>query len=330
MLVVITLTYIAYITFYEKPEHKTDETIVSEKEQKKLAVDSGIISFVGKSSKAVIDAFGKPDRIDPSRYDYEWWVYNKDLNHYKQFGILDGKVVTVYGIGKDVNLSPFKIGQTSDQIFHLISPVPYISVKIGLNSYRFELSESDMNVRPTVPFTRDVYVQLYIDKYNGALSSVRAFNAHTFVKQRPYEMAYRGNLLEAEPIPEAKWRKIEQGEERQIFDITNVIRKRTGLATLKWNGKAAGAAYLHSKEMSDKGYFSHESPEKGTLLDRLTLAEVSFELAGENIAQGYMDGIDAVEGWLNSPGHRKNLLENRFTQLGVGVYRNFYTQNFIK
>ncbi|MGK0698226.1 CAP domain-containing protein [Priestia flexa] len=52
-------------------------------------------------------------------------------------------------------------------------------------------------------------------------------------------------------------------------------------------------------------------------------------MAGENIASNYTDGPAAVEGWLNSEGHRKALLNNDFTHLGVGVYEKFYTQNFI-
>ncbi|MEK1830243.1 CAP domain-containing protein [Priestia megaterium] len=52
-------------------------------------------------------------------------------------------------------------------------------------------------------------------------------------------------------------------------------------------------------------------------------------MAGENIASNYQDGIAAVEGWLNSEGHRKALLNKEFTRLGVGVYEKYYTQNFI-
>ncbi|ASS91679.1 CAP domain-containing protein [Aeribacillus pallidus] len=327
--VIITLTYIVYVTFQKEPVLPPEQQNFQEKTDKEIKVGEGVISFVGRSSKEVLKTFGKPDRIDPSRYDYEWWIYRDDLQQYKQFGVLNGKVVTVFAIGKEVNVDPFQIGQPSTKVFHIVAPNSFVTADIGLNSYRFELSEDDLNVRPTVRLNDDLYVQLYMDKFTGTLSSIRAFDVQTLVKQRPYEVVYRGELLEAEPITEEEQRKIEYGEEQQIVDITNVIRTINGLSPLKQEESTAKVAYSHSKEMSEKGYFSHVSPERGSLSDRLTSAGVHFEMAGENIAHGYMDGIDVVEGWLNSEGHRKTLLDERFTHIGVGVYEKFYTQNFI-
>lgn len=56
---------------------------------------------------------------------------------------------------------------------------------------------------------------------------------------------------------------------------------------------------------------------------------ISFKVAGENIAAQYVDGLAAVEGWLNSEGHRVNLLDESYSHLGVGVYQRYYTQNFM-
>ncbi len=67
------------------------------------------------------------------------------------------------------------------------------------NTYRFEFSEEDINTRPTVKIG-GMYVQLYMDKFDGNLSSIRAFDAETLVKQRPYEVMYRGKLTEPEPV----------------------------------------------------------------------------------------------------------------------------------
>ena len=82
--------------------------------------------------------------------------------------------------------------------------------------------------------------------------------------------------------------------------------------------------------MHDEQYFDHVSPVKGNLADRFNTGEVPFAMAGENIALKYVDGIAATEGWLNSEGHRVNLLHEEFTFLGVGVYEDYYTQNFLK
>ena len=62
---------------------------------------------------------------------------------------------------------------------------------------------------------------------------------------------------------------------------------------------------------------------------RLEVGKVTYRSAGENIAANYVDAIAVTEGWLNSKGHRESLLNKEFTQLGVGVYEKYYTQNFI-
>ncbi|WP_420829891.1 CAP domain-containing protein [Bacillus ectoiniformans] len=285
----------------------------------------GIGSFIGKQSGDLKTAFGEPIRKDPSAYEYEWWVY-KDDKHYVQFGVEHNQVVTAYATGK-TEVAPFKIGQPANEIFaaNVLDTEIVINHKKG--NYRFELSEEDFNIRPLVRLG-DIYVQLYLDKFTGTLSSVRYLSKETLIKQRPYEMVYRGKLLSAPEPDDLTWKEIEQGSEKQILDITNMIRKRFDLSSLQEEINAAEVAKLHSREMHDKQYFAHESPSKGNLGDRLDSANINYRSAGENIAANYVDAPAAVEGWLNSEGHRETLLGD-FTHLGVGVYKKYYTQNFI-
>jgi uncharacterized protein YkwD len=161
------------------------------------------------------------------------------------------------------------------------------------------------------------------------LSSVRYLDAQTLIKQRPYELIYRGELLSARELTDEEWKLVEMGSSQQILDITNMIRKRHELTIVNWHEEIAQVAFLHSKDMKENEYFAHDSPTKGGLADRLKVGEIKYHLAGENIAAKYVDGIAAVEGWLNSKGHRETLLNNEFTHLGVGVYEKYYTQNFI-
>ena len=81
--------------------------------------------------------------------------------------------------------------------------------------------------------------------------------------------------------------------------------------------------------MAEGNYFSHTSPTKGDLSQRLEDEDIHYSAAGENIAANYVDSIAAVEGWLNSKNHREEMLKEEYTKLGVGVYHKFYTQNFI-
>jgi len=281
-----------------------------------------------KSSEEITAILGEPDRIDPSAYDYDWWIYEQENNQYIQVGVLNQRVVSVYGIGKGLNAKPFVIGQPIQEVFKIQPVSSSLSLEFEGNSYRFEFSEEDMNTRPTVKIG-DVFVQLYIDKFDGILSSIRVVDAETFIKQRSYEVTYRGELIEAKEISEDKWEKIEAGAEQQILSITNMLRARHGLSAVQWHDDTSKVAFLHSKDMKENEYFSHESPTEGTLVNRLAQLDIKYQMAGENIAAQYVDAIAASEGWLNSKGHRDTMLNEEFTHLGVGVDGLYYTQNFI-
>nr|WP_160299177.1 CAP domain-containing protein [Bacillus alveayuensis] len=329
MAVVLLLFLLFYFIHIEVGDQKEDRKVEDEKVTEEKEVKMEMTSIIGKTSEEIEKMFGNPNRKEPSSYDYEWWVYNENFDQYMQIGIYKNKVVTAYLIGEDVDISPLKIGQPIQELFATVTPDTNVSVEHQGNYYRFELSEEDINTRPLIKLN-GVYLQLYVDRFTGRLSSVRILDKETLIKQQPYEMVYRGQLITAKPISRELQRQIDEGQEKQIFDLTNIIRKRHGLNTLAWHKGTAIVAYNHSKDMKDHHYFSHDSPSEGTLVNRLKFENIPFELAGENIAAEYVDGIAAVEGWLNSEGHRKTLLEKDFTHLGVGVYQKYYTQNFVK
>lgn len=301
-----------------------------EEEKTITAIETGdIFQFMGKNEEEIIGMLGEPERIDSSAYDYTWWIYKNSPHSYMQLGVLDGQVVTVYAIGENVKAAPFQIGEKRNAIMSEVSVSSHLQFEYKGGEYRFELSEEDLEKRPLIR-QGTVFVQLYFDHFLDTLSSIRIMDEETLLKQRPYELSYRGSLVNAEPLGENQWKEVEKGAERQILDITNVIRSRHNLKPLSWNDKVATVAYKHSKDMSDHEYFSHVSPTTGDLGKRLKTGGVPFTMAGENIAAQYQDSAAAVEGWLNSEGHRKALLNKDFTYLGVGVYQKYYTQNFIR
>jgi len=308
-----------------KVDHLIDDKIMDNTNRPK----EGLSVYIGKPSTKLIDDYGEPQRKDPSAYGYEWWIYKNFTGTYMQVGVYKDSVVTVYVIGNQLNVSPYLIGESIEDIYRTTYLETEIMISEDKGTYRFELSEEDLNIRPLVQLG-DIFAQLSIDKYTGTLSSIRFFDKKTLITQQPYELTYRGNLITPSEIDEEKWREIEKGSEQQIFDITNVIRNRFGLDELKWDDQVAQVAYEHSKDMFENDYFSHDSPTFGTLSDRLETNNVEYLSAAENIASDYIDGPAAVEGWLNSEGHRKALLEGNYSTLGVGVYEKFYTQNFIQ
>lgn len=312
-----------------QPSHlKSEHKIVKTNKEKKGAPET-IPQLLGGDSENLLAKLGEPARIEPSAYGYEWWIYNQDLSHYVQFGIIDHKIVTIYVGGEKVNISPFHIGEKYEDVYKS-NPFSYeISLEMGKNSYQFELSDVEVTEQPLVSIEGG-WAQLYFDHFTHKLVGVRYMDDETLIKQRPYQLVSSGELTDPQPLSPEQMKQVEQGNTQQIFDLTNIIRSRDHLPLLVWDQQTAVVAYEHSKDMKDNNYFSHDSPSSGTLGDRLQKGNVSFQLAGENIATQYSDGIAAVQGWLNSEGHRKNLLNEQFTGLGIGVYDDFYTQDFIQ
>jgi len=125
--------------------------------------------------------------------------------------------------------------------------------------------------------------------------------------------------------------------ERRTFEAINQARRRGGVPALAWNEALAKLARSHSARMAERGFFSHQDPQRGYLEDRLNKAGIAWVRCAENLSQvlGYDDPVaEGVEGWLKSPGHRRNLLERQATQSGVGVALRsdgsyFFTQIFL-
>lgn len=311
------------------PNGHINERSTSSEKEGVTEVTEGLAVTIGKNAKEIEREYGKPDRIDLSAYGYEWWVYKKDYNNYFQLAVENEKVVSAYGIGDEVNVAPFKIGQSIDAIYSSLYVEPTVDIEVGHSSYRFELSEEDMNMRPLIDLG-NINVQLYLDKFTGTVSSIRFLNDSALLKQQPYELTYHGEFVTVKDLSDEDMAKVEDGNEQQIFDITNIMRSRFDLKPLEWDAATAEVAYLHSREMKDTPEGTHVSETKGDLENRLDAGHVKYRAAGENIAAHYVDAAAVMEGWLNSKGHRDAMLNEEFTGLGVGVYKKYYTQNFIK
>lgn len=119
--------------------------------------------------------------------------------------------------------------------------------------------------------------------------------------------------------------------EQEVVRLVNEIRAQNGLGALKANAELSRVARIKSQDMHDKGYFSHTSPTYGSPFDMMTSFGIRYLTAGENIAMGYRTPQSVVDGWMNSPGHRANILNASFTEIGVGYVESgsYWTQMFI-
>jgi uncharacterized protein YkwD len=317
------------------PDFKTEKQSSAPKleytdEQTVHIPDDAVSNWIGKDIDSFKKEWGDPVRIDPSAYGYDWYIYgNKSTKGYLQAGVENGKIVSLFILGSEVNTEPFKIGDSSNSIIEKYPIESDVTIHEGKDFFKFELSEEEIMIRPLVKLGNNKWVQLYFDKFTNKLASVRYTTADVLLKQRPYSIVYRGDLPPVLSLTEEEQNKIDESEQKQIYELTNVIRMDYHLNPVQWDEKTSKVALSHSKDMADQNYFSHKSKDGRTLSDRLAEGDVAFIQAGENIAANYTDGVAAVQGWMNSEGHRKAMLNKEYTHLGVGVFNKYYTQNFL-
>ena len=122
--------------------------------------------------------------------------------------------------------------------------------------------------------------------------------------------------------------------ENQVVQLTNQERAKNGLKALTQDWELSRVARYKSVDMRDKNYFSHTSPTYGSPFTMMKNFGISYRSAAENIAAGQTTAQEVVQAWMNSPGHRANILSGNYTHIGVGYakggsQRHYWTQMFI-
>lgn len=264
---------------------------------------------IGDTEASVIAKAGIPTRKDVTDSGYTWFIYNDKYEEYAQVGIADGLVVSLYSNADGWTSSEgITIGASKDKIAKVLGEPK----QQGSSKYSsvYEWQGNLLTV---------YYDSLKSNRVDGLMLTSRDyFNKTT-------------NLNKDELAAMTK------GYEQQIFDLTNVFRLRNGLSTLEWNEIAATAARKHSEDMGVNHFFDHDNLAGQSPWDRMAAAGLAqYSSYGENISAGYPTGIGAYSGWVNSSGHRSNMLNADFETLGVGAalgndtseYSIYYTQNF--
>jgi len=117
--------------------------------------------------------------------------------------------------------------------------------------------------------------------------------------------------------------------EQEVLDLTNAERAQYGHPPLQWHPQLAEVARAHSIDMVTRNFFAHNCPSGTNPGNRITQAGISWWTWAENIARGQQTPAQVVASWMNSPGHRANILNPNQTHLGVGFHNNYWTQKFI-
>ena len=159
-------------------------------------------------------------------------------------------------------------------------------------------------------------------RYEVGLSEIKSANPQI---ANP-DLIYPGQILNI-PTTSSSVTSFEQ----EVIRLVNEIRTENGLRPLTYDWELSRVARYKSQDMKDSKYFSHTSPVYGSPFQMMKSFGISYRSAGENIAKGYATPEAVVEGWMNSPGHRANILNSSFTHIGVGYVAEgrYWTQMFI-
>ena len=159
-------------------------------------------------------------------------------------------------------------------------------------------------------------------RYEVGLGEIKGANPHI---KNP-DLIYPGQVLN---IPERDEEVV--SFEGEVVRLVNAERQKAGCSPLKHNWELSRVARYKSQDMKDLGYFSHTSPTYGTPFQMIKSFGITYRTAGENIAKGYSTPAAVVSGWMSSPGHRANILNPSFTEIGVGYVSggHYWTQMFI-
>lgn len=126
----------------------------------------------------------------------------------------------------------------------------------------------------------------------------------------------------------------EVSTEQEILKLVNAERSKQGLSPLTLDWELSRVAKFKSEDMRDNNYFSHTSPTYGSPFNMMKSFGITYKSAGENIAAGQQSSAEVMQSWMNSSGHKANILSKNYTRLGVGKatggsYGTYWTQMFI-
>ena len=267
------------------------------------------------TKKDVENKSGHQKRVTSNEYGTNWYTYyDKDYNNFIMISYIKNRVNAMY-TNQNLISSKSKIKYATPKKTvrsRLGNPIQYINK----GRYRFEVKNKEYDV-----FQKDhVYTTVFYDKHES--------NGVTSLLQVSENMENRLRNQYGAPS-----KSLEKSFELQDFDLVNSERKQHGLNTLKYSSAISNTARKHSVNMSEDHFFDHTDKQGNSPFDRLKMDHIDFNAAGENLAYGQVSSIYAHEGLMNSLGHRKNILNTHYKNLGLGVDFNedkqpFWTEDY--
>jgi uncharacterized protein YkwD len=221
------------------------------------------------------------------------------------------------------------------QAFVLVAIAFFVAAGVAANRY----ATSAHNFQPDSPPVQDSAV---VPSPEGSAAAVPTPSASASTSPKPHQPPYThvasapAALRPAKPKPDPKTGAPAQtlSAEALAVQLTNAQRAQHGCSALRMDTHLRAAARAHSQDMHAKGYFDHNSQDGRTPWDRIKASGYAAASRGfaENIAMGYATAQAVVDGWMNSPGHRANILNCSLKAVGIGVEYGsggpWWTQDF--
>lgn len=142
-------------------------------------------------------------------------------------------------------------------------------------------------------------------------------------------------ITETEPAKEETQKNTTSQDEnnksefaKQVVDLVNQERAKAGLQPLKSDAALTNVAMIKAKDMYNNNYFDHNSPTLGSPFDLMKSEGIQYRTAGENIAKGQRTPQEVMNAWMNSEGHRQNIMNANYTSIGVAYYNGEWVQEF--
>ncbi|MEK8132865.1 CAP-associated domain-containing protein [Paenibacillus filicis] len=267
------------------------------------------------SAAQVTAKLGQPDRQDPSEYGFTWYIYNQNYANYAQIGIDGDRVVALYspsdnwhtdrGVQDGVDKSTVE-RQYGKPLAYIVKDNTRYMLNYGKGEYgTYEIAGA--------------YVTFFYDLHRSdVVTGLQVIGGAA--EQAMASMYPKGSDA------------LRKAYELQSFDLANASRVKLGFDPFTWAEDISSTARKHSGDMAKQGYFDHKNKAGQSPFDRMKQDGITFSAAAENIAAGQSSAIFSHHGWMNSSGHRSNLLGGT-SRLGVGVafggkMNVYYTQNF--
>lgn len=191
--------------------------------------------------------------------------------------------------------------------------------------FKTQVSDQKTNLTQDKINTRKLVVS---DKYNKKLCP--QLPSQKTINKKPVPAPQDDSKTVSKPAEQTSQPSTQVSNfQQQVVDLVNQERAKNGLSPLTIKQDLTDVAQMKAQDMYDKKYFDHTSPTYGSPFDMMSKNGISYLAAGENIALGQQTPEQVMQDWMNSPGHRANILNPNFTQIGIGVYNSYKGNGFI-